>query len=105
VVLGIDQFQEMFAVIQFRILYFLCILAGHVACMGQMRDTCKILVGKPEGMRPRGIPNCRCKENIRMDLREIRCEVVVWIHLAQDKGAMVSCCEHGRESSGSIKGG
>jgi hypothetical protein len=22
---------------------------GHVACMGEMRNACKILVGKPEG--------------------------------------------------------
>jgi hypothetical protein len=26
--------------------------AGHVACMGGMRNAYKILVGKPEGKRP-----------------------------------------------------
>jgi hypothetical protein len=28
------------------------IWVGHVACMGQMRNVYKILVGKPEGKRP-----------------------------------------------------
>ena len=27
-------------------------LAGHVACMGERRDVYRVLVGKPEGMRP-----------------------------------------------------
>jgi hypothetical protein len=28
----------------------------HVACMGEMRSAYKILIGKPEGKRPHGIP-------------------------------------------------
>jgi hypothetical protein len=28
--------------------------AGHVACMVEIRNVCKILFGKPEGMRPLG---------------------------------------------------
>jgi hypothetical protein len=31
----------------------------------------QVLVGKPEGKRPRGKPMRRCKNGIRMDLREI----------------------------------
>jgi len=30
---------------------------------------------------------------------------VDWMHLAQDKGPVVGCCEHGKELSGSMKGG
>jgi len=30
--------------------------AGHVTRMGEIRDTYKILVGKPEGKRPLGRP-------------------------------------------------
>jgi len=26
--------------------------AGHVACMGEARGVCRVLVGKPEGRRP-----------------------------------------------------
>jgi hypothetical protein len=26
--------------------------AGHVACMGEWRNMCRVLVGKPEGKRP-----------------------------------------------------
>jgi hypothetical protein len=30
---------------------------------------------------------------------------VEWIHVAQDKGGLAGCCEHGNEPSSSIKGG
>jgi len=57
---------------------------GHVACMGEMRNAFKILVGKPEGTRPCGRSKHRCEHNIRLDLREIEWENVDWIHLPQD---------------------
>jgi hypothetical protein len=34
--------------------------------MGEKRNACSILVGKPEGR-----PRCRWVDNIKMDLREI----------------------------------
>jgi hypothetical protein len=33
--------------------------AGHVARVGKKRNTCRILVGKPERKRPLGRPRCR----------------------------------------------
>jgi hypothetical protein len=33
--------------------------AGHVARMGEMRCACRVLVGRPEGKRPRGRPKRR----------------------------------------------
>jgi hypothetical protein len=33
--------------------------AGHVAHMGEKRGAYRILVGRPEGRRPLGIPRCR----------------------------------------------
>jgi hypothetical protein len=44
---------------------------GHVARMGEKRNECRILVGKPEGRRPLGRPRRRWVDNIKMDLREI----------------------------------
>jgi hypothetical protein len=44
----------------------------------------KILIGKPEGKTPLGRPRPRWKDNIKMDLREMRLKGVNWIHLAQD---------------------
>jgi hypothetical protein len=38
-------------------------------------------VGKPEGKRPLGRPRRRWVNNIKMDLREIGCDGVVWIVL------------------------
>jgi hypothetical protein len=51
--------------------------------MGKMRNSYKILVGKPEGKRPLGRPRRRWEDNIEMDLSEI--VDVDWVHLAQDK--------------------
>jgi hypothetical protein len=64
-----------------------------------------ILVGKPEGKRPLGRPKCRCKDNIRMDLRDIgwrRCGLNA---SGSRQGPVAGPCEHGNEPSGSIKGG
>jgi hypothetical protein len=54
--------------------------------MGDMRNGCKILVRKPEGKRPLGIPRRRWEDNIRMDVTEIGWEVVEWIHRDQNRG-------------------
>jgi hypothetical protein len=53
---------------------------GHVACMGEMRNACKILVIKPEGKRSRRRPRHRWEDNVRMDF--IWWDSVDWIHLA-----------------------
>jgi hypothetical protein len=50
--------------------------------MGTPRNAYNILVGKPEGKRPRGRPKCRCGDNMRLDLREMVWEGVTWMHLA-----------------------
>jgi hypothetical protein len=43
------------------------------------------LVGKPEGKRQLGRSRSKWEENIRMDLRDIGREGVIWIHLTQDR--------------------
>jgi hypothetical protein len=52
--------------------------------MGEVRGAYNILVGRPEGRRPLGIPRRRW-EDIKMDLREIGFGDVDWIHWAQDR--------------------
>ena len=44
-----------------------------------------VLLGKPEGRRPLGIPRRRWVDNIRMDLQEVGCGYMDWIGLAQDR--------------------
>jgi hypothetical protein len=44
--------------------------------MEEMRNAYKILVGKPEGKRPRGRFRRRWEDNIRMDIRDIGLESV-----------------------------
>jgi hypothetical protein len=36
--------------------------AGHMACMGEMRNAYRILVGTPEGKRPLRSPRCRWED-------------------------------------------
>jgi hypothetical protein len=45
--------------------------AGHVARMGEGRGVYRVLVGRPEGKRPRGRPGCRWEDNIKLDLQEV----------------------------------
>jgi hypothetical protein len=59
--------------------------AGHVARMGEKRNGYRILVGKPEGKRPRRRSRRRWEDNIRIDLREIGYGGMDWIDLAQDR--------------------
>jgi hypothetical protein len=73
--------------------------AGHVARMGEKRNSYRLLLGKPEGKRPLGRPRRRWVENIRMDLGEVECGDVDWIGLEH----VDSPCEFGIEPSGSMK--
>jgi hypothetical protein len=57
----------------------------HVAGMGEKRNTYRLLVGKPEGMRPIAGSKCSWMDNINMDLVEIGYGGVYWIGMAQDK--------------------
>jgi len=44
-----------------------------------------VLVRKPEGKRPLGRPRRRCDDSIKMDLREVGCDDMDWMELAQDR--------------------
>jgi hypothetical protein len=44
---------------------------GHVSQMGEKRNACRLLVGKPEGRIPLGRRRCMWLDNIRMDLGEV----------------------------------
>jgi hypothetical protein len=55
---------------------------GHVACMGEERKLCMVLVGNPEGKRPLGSLRHTWEDGIKMDLREIGWEGADWICLA-----------------------
>jgi hypothetical protein len=58
--------------------------AGHVACTEEMRNAYKILLRKSKEKRPLGRTRYRWEDTIKMDLKEIRCNDLDWIHLAQD---------------------
>jgi hypothetical protein len=58
---------------------------GHVGRMGEKRNACRLLVGKPEGRRPLGTPRRRWMDSVKMDLREIGWYGMDWIDLAEDR--------------------
>jgi hypothetical protein len=64
------------------------ILNGNVRGMwriwGEGRGVHRVLVGKPEGKRPFGIPRRRWEDNIKMDLQEVGGDGD-WMELAQDR--------------------
>jgi hypothetical protein len=45
----------------------------------------RVLVGKPEGKRPLGIPRRRWEDTIKMDLQEVGRGRGDWMKLAQDR--------------------
>jgi hypothetical protein len=55
------------------------------AHMGGNRNMYIMLAEKPEGKRPLGKARCGWENNIRVDVREIEWENVVWIYLAQSR--------------------
>ena len=59
--------------------------AGHVARMGARRVAYRVLVGKPEGKIPLGIPKCRWEDNVKVNLKEVGGGGIDWIDLAQDR--------------------
>jgi hypothetical protein len=74
-----------------------------VARMGEERRVYNVLVGKPEGKRPKR----RWEDGIRMDLREIGLGGVDWIRLAQDRDrwrAVVSALMNLRVLAPRLKG-
>jgi len=56
-----------------------------VARMGEDRVVHRVLVRKPEGKRPFGIPRRRWENNIKMDLQEVGEGRGDWMELAQDR--------------------
>ena len=57
--------------------------AEHVARMKESRNTYRVLVERLEGKKPLGRPRRRWEKNIKLDLREVDCDAVDWIRLAQ----------------------
>jgi hypothetical protein len=78
--------------------------AGRIACIGEVRNVYKVLVGKQEEEKAFGRPRLLCIDNTNVNLREICLEGV-------DYSSCPGCvllagsCEHDNEHSGSIKDG
>jgi hypothetical protein len=52
--------------------------------MGDRKGAYRVLVGKPEGMRPFGITVRKWDDDNEMDIQEVGWGGVAWIDLAQD---------------------
>jgi len=56
-----------------------------VACMGDRRGACRMLVYRPEGKGPLRRPGYRWEERIKMDVQELGWADTDWIDQAQDR--------------------
>ena len=63
---------------------------GHVAHMGAWRGVHRVLVRKPEGLRPFGRPKYGWENNIYIDLQAVGWVGMDWIDLAQDRNSWQS---------------
>jgi len=53
--------------------------------MGERRDAYRVLAGKPDGKRPLGTPRRGWWAKNKIDFKEVVCEGVGWIDLAEGK--------------------
>jgi hypothetical protein len=60
-------------------------VGGTCGTHGRGEECVQVFMGKLEGKRQLERPRRRWEDCIRMDLREIGCGSVDWIHLAQDR--------------------
>jgi hypothetical protein len=58
--------------------------SAHVARIWELRDAYKILVGI-SGEKPFGRSRHRWEDNIKMNIKLRKCEIMDWIHLSQDR--------------------
>jgi hypothetical protein len=59
--------------------------------MGEGRGAYRILVGRPEGRRPLGLPRCRWKDNIKMNLQEVGWGAwtgLIWLRIGTGGGML-----------------
>jgi hypothetical protein len=61
------------------------------------------LVGKPKGRRPLGRPKRRWEDSMKIDLQNVGCEDMDWIHLAQDRDSWRAHVNAVMKLRGSIK--
>ena len=59
--------------------------AGHAAFMGRGEACTGVLVGKREVKGPLGRHRHRWEDNIKIDVKEVRCGGMDWIELAEDR--------------------
>jgi hypothetical protein len=58
--------------------------------MGEKRNACRILVGKPDGKRPMGRPRRRWEDNIKIDLRKngMMWILLIWLRIGTSGGLL-----------------
>jgi hypothetical protein len=55
---------------------------GRIVWIGEKKNACNLLIGKPAVKRPLGSPRCKWMDNIKMDLWEIGLGDMDWIGVA-----------------------
>jgi len=61
---------------------------------GEKRNAYRTLLVKPESKKLHGRSRRRREDNIKLDLKELRCQGVDWIDLTRDRDKWRTVCEH-----------
>ena len=80
-----NSFLKSVQALQVKHAYFAYYCFKNSSNTGESRGVYRVLVGKPEGKRPLGIPRRRWEDNIKMDLQEVGCGGMDWMDLARDR--------------------
>ena len=62
-----------------------------MACMGDRRGVCRVLVGNPEGKRSLGRPRRRWEDNIKMVLQKVGWRArtgLIWLRIGTGGGRL-----------------
>jgi len=57
-------------------------IGGECGMHVRERGACRVLVPKPERQKPLARHRCRWEDSIKMDVEEILCKSMNWIHKA-----------------------
>lgn len=77
---------------------------GHVVCVGEVKNACRVSTGEYESRRHLGIPRLVYYDNIKMGIKEVWLKSCRLAYFGPRWRSFTGCCERDDELPGSVKG-